>query len=54
MRRREFITFLGGATTSLLTAGAGQSSAARRLGILFATSEKGANAQGQLGALLKD
>jgi putative tryptophan/tyrosine transport system substrate-binding protein len=52
MRRREFITFLGGATTSLLTAGAGQS-AARRLGILFATSEKGANAQGQLDAVVE-
>jgi len=41
-RRREFITFLSGATTLLLTAGAGETSAARRLGILFATSEKGA------------
>ncbi len=53
MRRREFITLLGGATTSLLTAGAGQSSAARRLGILFATSEKGAKARGQLGAVVE-
>jgi putative ABC transport system substrate-binding protein len=37
----------------LLTTGAGQSSAARRLGILFATSEKRAKARGQLGAVVE-
>ena len=53
MRRREFISFLGGATAWPIAAHAQQDGQMRRIGVLMAISADDAEAQARIAAFVQ-